>query len=121
MKDEIQKMPSRATSDVAETAAGAFQPATIDQYVQTDNSGINTVFDIDLPYTIPSDGQQHNVAIGNHRINHRIALHPQRKHIFRAGIAQHGRRDFDHFGIRIKGRHRFTRDNFADQGNAFSS
>lgn len=35
----------------------------LDNYVQTDNSGINTVFDIDLPYTIPSDGQQHNVAI----------------------------------------------------------
>lgn len=37
--------------------------SAIDNYVQTDNSGINTVFDIDLPYTIPSDGQQHNVAI----------------------------------------------------------
>lgn len=35
----------------------------IDNYVQTDNNGINTVFDIDLPYTISSDGQQHNVAI----------------------------------------------------------
>lgn len=38
-------------------------PTALDNYVQTDNSGINTVFDIDLPYTIPSDGQQHNVAI----------------------------------------------------------
>lgn len=56
-------MPSRATSDIAETSAGAYQPTTLDEYVQTDNSGINTVFDIDLPYTIPSDGQQHNVAI----------------------------------------------------------
>ncbi|HEY9176752.1 MAG TPA: DUF4139 domain-containing protein [Flavipsychrobacter sp.] len=63
MKEEMQKMPSRATSDIAETSAGAYQPTTMDEYVQTDNSGINTVFDIDLPYTIPSDGQQHNVAI----------------------------------------------------------
>ena len=31
--------------------------------VSIDNSGINTSFDIDLPYTIPSDGQQHLVAI----------------------------------------------------------
>lgn len=36
---------------------------TMDSYVQTDNNGINTVFEIDLPYTIPSDGQQYNVAI----------------------------------------------------------
>lgn len=35
----------------------------IQDHVQTDNNGINTVFDIDLAYTIPSDGQQHNVAI----------------------------------------------------------
>ncbi len=44
-------------------AEAAPAQATLDQYVQTDNSGINTVFDISLPYTIPSDGQQHNVAI----------------------------------------------------------
>lgn len=36
---------------------------SMDNYVRTDNSGINTVFDIDLPYTIPSDGQQHNIAV----------------------------------------------------------
>ncbi len=35
----------------------------INNYVTVDNSGINTSFDIDLPYTIPSDGQQHLVAI----------------------------------------------------------
>ncbi len=44
-------------------AEAAPAQTTLDKYVQTDNSGINTVFDIDLPYTIPSDGQQHNVAI----------------------------------------------------------
>lgn len=44
-------------------AEAAPTQTALDEYVQTDNSGINTVFDIDLPYTIPSDGQQHNVAI----------------------------------------------------------
>ncbi len=37
--------------------------ASINDYVAVDNAGINTSFDIDLPYTIPSDGQQHLVAI----------------------------------------------------------
>ncbi len=32
-------------------------------YVVADNSGINTFFDIELPYTIPTDGQQHLVSI----------------------------------------------------------
>lgn len=53
-------------ADVIQSAprmeAGA-APATLDNHVQVNNSGINTVFDIDLAYTIPSDGQQHNVAI----------------------------------------------------------
>ncbi len=38
-------------------------PATMNDHVQVDNSGINTSFDIDLPYNIPSDGQNHMVAI----------------------------------------------------------
>lgn len=36
---------------------------TIDEYVETDNQGVNTLFEIELPYTIPSDGKQHNVAV----------------------------------------------------------
>ncbi len=44
------------------TAGGAEQ-ATMNEYVTIDNSGVNTSFDIDLPYTIPSDGKQHLVAI----------------------------------------------------------
>jgi uncharacterized protein (TIGR02231 family) len=36
---------------------------TINDYVAVDNAGINTSFDIDLPYTIPTDGQEHLVAI----------------------------------------------------------
>lgn len=40
----------------------------ISNYVQVDNSGVNTQFDIDLKYTIPSDGQTHNVAIKKHEL-----------------------------------------------------
>ena len=37
----------------------ANEVSTMNQYVSVNNSGINTSFDIDLPYTIPNDGQQH--------------------------------------------------------------
>lgn len=37
--------------------------ASMNNYVSVDNSGVNTTFDIDLPYTIPSDGKQHLVAV----------------------------------------------------------
>lgn len=46
-----------ATSDMKQ------EETSINNYVSVDNAGINTSFDIDLPYTIPSDGQQHLVAI----------------------------------------------------------
>lgn len=36
---------------------------SLNNHVQVDNSGINTTFDIDLAYTIPSNGQQINVAV----------------------------------------------------------
>ncbi len=42
--------------------------ATMNDHVQVDNSGINTSFDIDLPYTIPSDGQAHMVAIKTYQL-----------------------------------------------------
>ncbi|GAA4459791.1 hypothetical protein GCM10023093_01420 [Nemorincola caseinilytica] len=41
----------------------AWKPSTMNEYVAVDNSGINTSFDIDLPYTIMNDGKQHIVAI----------------------------------------------------------
>lgn len=37
--------------------------SSMNEYVAVDNGGVNTVFDIDIPYTIPSDGQQHLVAV----------------------------------------------------------
>jgi uncharacterized protein (TIGR02231 family) len=46
-----------------ETEEKPMEQASMSDYVSVDNGGINTTFDIDLPYTIPSDGQQHLVAI----------------------------------------------------------
>ncbi len=48
---------------IVDGVAVTSEQATINQYVSIDNSGVNTTFDIDLPYTIPSDGKQHLVAI----------------------------------------------------------
>ncbi len=36
---------------------------SLDDYVQIDNSGINTTFDIAINYSIPSDGQTHLIAV----------------------------------------------------------
>ena len=40
---------------------------SIDRYVTVNSGGINTSYDIDLPYTIPSDGQEHLVAIKEYK------------------------------------------------------
>ena len=47
----------------AAVVAAAADQSSMNEYVSVDNSGVNTTFDIDLPYTIPSDGQQHLVAV----------------------------------------------------------
>ena len=44
------------------------QNTTMNSYVQVDNSGVNTAFDIELPYTIPTDGQQHLVAVKKYEV-----------------------------------------------------
>ncbi|MBL7683052.1 MAG: DUF4139 domain-containing protein [Flavipsychrobacter sp.] len=41
---------------------------SIDNYVQTNNSGVSTTFDIDLPYTIPTDGQAHLVSVKSYEL-----------------------------------------------------
>jgi len=63
-----QKMEEdrKAVSEISAMAAA--EPVTLDEYVSVDNSGINTTFDIDLPYTIPSDGQEHLVAIKSYEL-----------------------------------------------------
>lgn len=75
---DIEKMPSRNTSSMVSTSAGVYQSNRgglnmndtrgVSNYVQTDNSGVNTVFDIDLPYTVPSDGQKHLVSVKNYEL-----------------------------------------------------
>jgi uncharacterized protein (TIGR02231 family) len=39
------------------------EASTMNEYVSVDNSGVNTTFEIDLPYTVPTDGKQHLVAV----------------------------------------------------------
>jgi uncharacterized protein (TIGR02231 family) len=41
---------------------------SMDDYVAVDNAGIYTTYDIDIPYTIPADGQKHLVAIKTYMI-----------------------------------------------------
>lgn len=45
------------------TKVVAHDEATIDEHVTVDNGGVNTSFDIDLPYTIPTDGKEYLVAV----------------------------------------------------------
>ncbi len=52
----------------ADAAPAPPAPSTINDYVQVDNSGINTQFDIALKYSIPSDGQKHLVAIKDYSL-----------------------------------------------------
>lgn len=42
--------------------------SSMNEYVSVDNSGVNTTFDIDLPYTVPSDGKQHLVAVKRYEV-----------------------------------------------------
>jgi uncharacterized protein (TIGR02231 family) len=44
------------------------EQSSMNKHTSVDASGINTTFDIDLPYSIPSDGQQHTVAIKTYEL-----------------------------------------------------
>lgn len=50
------------------SGAPAAEQTSLNNYTSVDNSGISTTFDIDLPYNIPSDGQQHTVAIKTYEL-----------------------------------------------------
>lgn len=63
-KEEADRMMVTESKSVAAPEA----QITLNDYVQVDNSGISTAFDIDLPYTIPSDGQEHLVAIKSYEL-----------------------------------------------------
>jgi uncharacterized protein (TIGR02231 family) len=84
--EEISKMPTRNTQQSIPSMSGGRSDAsqyivdgvqvqnapppmpTLNSYVQVDNSGVATSFDIDIPYTIPSDGQQHLVSIKGYEL-----------------------------------------------------
>jgi len=50
------------------TSTAKEESASMNDYVTVDNAGVNTTFDIDLPYTIPSDGKQHMVAVKKYEL-----------------------------------------------------
>jgi uncharacterized protein (TIGR02231 family) len=52
-----------AESPSVASGGANMEQSSINEYVTIDNSGVNTTFDIELPYTIPSDSKQHLVAI----------------------------------------------------------
>ena len=64
--------PTTDVADLVTNAPGVYQnqrgQSSINEYVSVDNAGVNTSFEIDLPYTIPSDGQQHLVAIKKYEL-----------------------------------------------------
>ena len=64
--------PVAARSEMADemrASNGAnYNKSSIGNYVQIDNSGINTTFDISLNYTIPSDGLAHLVAVKDYEL-----------------------------------------------------
>ena len=70
MAPTMQKNAAASRAGDAMGVAGGMNDnqASMNEYVSVDNSGINTSFDIDLPYTIPSDGQQHLVAIKKYEL-----------------------------------------------------
>ena len=47
---------------------GGEAQSTMSEYVAVNGSGMTTTFDIDIPYTIPSDENKHLVAIKNYNI-----------------------------------------------------
>lgn len=87
---EIKNKPTTQTADIVALSPGVYQQrrgaglnsdgarnsgnlyvidgaqlqgSSMSQYVNVDAEGVNTTFDIELPYTIPSDGQQHLVSV----------------------------------------------------------
>ncbi len=58
----------RAKMEDIKNSADEYTISGMDEYVNVDNSGINTSFDIELPYNVPSDGQQHLVSIKSYEL-----------------------------------------------------
>ncbi len=60
--------PGGRTVKTAEQVDRLASRSSLNQYTAVDVTAINTTFDIDLPYTVPSDGQQHTVAIKTYEL-----------------------------------------------------
>ncbi len=59
---------SKRGADVNSDYGRTQQVASMTNYVAVDNSGVNTTFDIDVPYSIPCDGQQHAVSVKEYEV-----------------------------------------------------
>lgn len=47
----------------------AARASTMNDYVAVDNAGVNTSFDVNIPYTIPCDGKDHLVTARQYDVN----------------------------------------------------
>lgn len=67
--DGIQVAGSRGVGTRNKTPkSNAYSKSTVTNYTQVSNIGVNSRFDIDLEYTIPSDGKTYIVAIKKHQL-----------------------------------------------------
>ncbi len=60
---------SLAKAEDASLNVAAAAPTSLNDVVVVDNSGINTTFDIELPYTIANDGKENLVAVKKYDLN----------------------------------------------------
>ena len=85
-QQELSTLPTTSSEDIVSITPGLYQNsrgalieaagaraqqqqmASMTNYVAVDNSGVNTTFDIELPYSIPNDGQQHYVAVKEYNV-----------------------------------------------------
>lgn len=54
--------------DIKISSEGDRQNSSMDKHTSVDNTGVNTTFEIDLPYTITSDSKEQMVAIKKHLV-----------------------------------------------------
>ncbi len=65
----VVKSEARASNQAfKDEDAKLAETSGMNDFTNVDNSGISTSFDIDLPYTIPSDGQEHTIAVKTYEL-----------------------------------------------------
>ena len=65
---DVQLGGARAANTQYVVDGAVISNSSMNRYTTVDNSGINTTFDIELAYTIPSDGQEHLVNIKKYEL-----------------------------------------------------